>query len=863
MALRLSLIFGTHRYRSDLPETVQKLGRLEKLFLHGNPGLGLPDEVLGPTMEEVFGLPRRSPKPPREILDYYFATRGAEGRALREVKLIVVGRGGAGKTSLIKRLKGEPFDPHEGETHGINIRELELACADGPVQARVWDFGGQHVLHAMHEFFLTARSLYLLVLGERDDMAERDAAYWLQLIRSYAGPAPVVVALNKSGGRAREMDRRTLEEKYGPILAWVPTECSEPDSEKSGIDALSAALTQATDGMEEVRRRFPAKWFEIKKWLGGMKDSYLAYEAYAARCAELGEADPAKQEELAAWLHDLGVALNYGRDPRLRDTTVLRPDWLANGIYAILRANDTRHEEPLAREGIVTLESLGPIYETAERLGMLRAKDYPEEKWPFLLRLMSLFQLSFPLDEDGQRQLVPALLPVEEPLAATEPDGAGRVRLRYEFNVVPAPLVPRLLVRTFGLIKNALHWRRGALLRYGPATAKVWTTQDERWVYATISGAEEARDDLDTMLRGTLRAPFCRIQKPERGRADGVGGRVGATRDAGRNRRDPRRRNRRSRGVGSCRGGEGMKSDGAKKARSVRLFVSYSHENAAWCKRLLPVLRVKANVDALQAWHDTELKAGDRWDKEIQAELERMDIFLCLVSYQFLASDYIQNVELPKAKARHENGEIEVVPVVLYPIDLKARLRISLSVQSAARVGQELAGFRKGWRLATTRFIPSATASRRRLRKRARVRRDKRPPLRARPCHKQFQARPSARTVAAPASQLNFRPSLASLRMPHAMVATLASTPTSPSLRWVQKMRGVQRWQDVRIWGDAVPRWFAACRVGQPTVSHHTGDIFCAFPSLSCRPSSSLRPIQSLTSSKGRSSRPADRDALI
>jgi hypothetical protein len=152
----------------------------------------------------------------------------------------------------------------EGETHGINIRELELACTDGSVQARVWDFGGQHVLHAMHEFFLTARSFYLLVLGERDDMAERDATYWLQLIRSYAGPAPVVVALNKSGGRAREMDRRTLEEKCGPILTWVPTECSESDPTKSGIEALSDALTKATDGMEEVRRLFPTKWFEIK-----------------------------------------------------------------------------------------------------------------------------------------------------------------------------------------------------------------------------------------------------------------------------------------------------------------------------------------------------------------------------------------------------------------------------------------------------------------------------------------------------------------------------------------------------------------------------------------------------------------------
>jgi hypothetical protein len=113
------------------------------------------DEVFGPTIDETlgYGPKKRLPKPPCEILDYYYATRGAKGLELRELKLIVVGRGGAGKTSLIKRLKGDPFDPQEGETHGVNIRDLELACADGPVQARVGDFGGQHVLHAMHEFF--------------------------------------------------------------------------------------------------------------------------------------------------------------------------------------------------------------------------------------------------------------------------------------------------------------------------------------------------------------------------------------------------------------------------------------------------------------------------------------------------------------------------------------------------------------------------------------------------------------------------------------------------------------------------------------------------------------------------------------
>jgi hypothetical protein len=105
--------------------------------------------------------------------------------------------------------------------------------------------------------------------------------------------------------------------------------------------------------------------------------------------------------------------------------------------------------------------------------------------------------------------------------------------------------------------------------------------------------------------------------------------------------------------------------------KPLRMFVSYSHENATWCKRLRSVLKVKANVDTLQPWHDTELKAGDRWDKEIRTELERMHIFLCLVSYDFLASDYIKDVELPRAQARHKNGEIEVVPVLLYPMDLE------------------------------------------------------------------------------------------------------------------------------------------------------------------------------------------------
>jgi hypothetical protein len=49
---------------STVPEAMQSLVRLKNLFLHGNPGLNLPDEVLGPTNIEVVSL-NRSPKPAR------------------------------------------------------------------------------------------------------------------------------------------------------------------------------------------------------------------------------------------------------------------------------------------------------------------------------------------------------------------------------------------------------------------------------------------------------------------------------------------------------------------------------------------------------------------------------------------------------------------------------------------------------------------------------------------------------------------------------------------------------------------------------------------------------------------------------
>lgn len=502
-----------------LPPEIGKLKELKELFLHENPRLGIPEETLGPVWREAL-TKSKSPKSPAEILNAYFRLQGEGGAPLLECKIIVVGRGGVGKTSLIKRLSGKPYDPKESETHGIQISELSFKGEKGIVLGRVWDFGGQAVLHSMHECFLTARSLYVLVLGERDDMLERDAAYWLQLIRSYAGKVPVVVAMNKSAGRQRTFDRKSLEDKYGPILAWVATECSDPGAKSGGIANLKRELTSALDGkhMESVRRKFPVKWQRIKQEMEEMKESFVSYAVFQEICRQHGESDEKEQAALARDLHDLGVAMNYGE--KLQDLTILSPDWLGDGIYAVLRANDLdnklpeKHNKVLALDGVVTEPLLAQMHQKAasKPWEMLKVADYPKDKREYLLRLMDLFHLSYPLNDDATEQLVPTLLPQEPPAEAVEPNGATVTRLRYELPVLPAPLLPWFIARVFSLVPQRLHWRRGAMLALGDARAKVWTSAEEKDVFVTVAGKERTTERLVAIIRAALHGIFAQYK---------------------------------------------------------------------------------------------------------------------------------------------------------------------------------------------------------------------------------------------------------------------------------------------------------------------------------------------------------------
>ncbi|NUP68620.1 MAG: hypothetical protein HOW71_41335 [Nonomuraea sp.] len=464
------LIFLTHLGLSDnrleeVPGVIAALGDLIQLILDENAISVIPDFVL--EMERLSILSVRgnriiSPPPAivaagtESILTFLRARR--EGASEQWVsKLLIVGEGGVGKTSLLKALAGEPHDRHEPSTHGLRIGRLNISHprrADVDMRLSVWDFGGQEIYHATHQFFLTDRSLFLLAWNSRLGWEQGKLQYWLDIITARAPESPILLIATHADqdGRPVDLPLDELRAEYPQIVSGVSV-----DSEaRNGIEALRNELREQAAKLPLMGSEWPTSWQAAAERLRAMEEKHITPERMWEVMAQAGVEDPTQQQYVAVTLHQLGDILYYHDDDNLSQSVILRPEWVNAYISKVLDSPEVD-----ARDGVLTRRHLSVLWSDLDR-GLRH----------HFLDMMDKYDLSYQIEgSDGtDLSLVVERLGWNPPQYQQLWDGAARgrsheIRVLYELNSMP-PGIPTWFIARSHRFTTHLHWRTGALLRH-------------------------------------------------------------------------------------------------------------------------------------------------------------------------------------------------------------------------------------------------------------------------------------------------------------------------------------------------------------------------------------------------------------
>ncbi len=447
----LRRLYAAHNALATIPADIaDALDRGLRLDLDGNP-LGEPiPELLGRGTEALVSYLRS--------LD--------DAVSNYEAKVLLVGEGNVGKTSLVAALRNEKFVEKRPTTHGIEIHPLLLPHPqlDIDMTIRAWDFGGQEVYRITHQFFFSNRALYLVVWNTREGQEQNEVEGWIRRVRLRVGDAaPVIIVATHSLERRPELDYPQLNLTFPKMLRGY---YAVDNLNGTGIGYLAKAIAQEASKLPQMGQLISSRWLAVRDHLLELKaqNPYIAYEHYENVCLQSGVAEK-EILVLAELLHDLGQIIYYGDVDGLRDIVVLNPEWLTKAIGYVLEDSTTRDHG-----GLLDHSRLASVWGLTSEGQPL----YPTKYHRYFLRLMEKFDVSYRLHEDENRSLVAQLVPHERPALpwSIETPVANNVRSLAMICQLsePAPgLIAWLTVRHHRATIGS-HWRKGVFLRHPIAT---------------------------------------------------------------------------------------------------------------------------------------------------------------------------------------------------------------------------------------------------------------------------------------------------------------------------------------------------------------------------------------------------------
>lgn len=676
-----------------LPEQLLDFEGLKGLNVYGNPLPDIPPTLIAET---------RGDSSWEAIRNYLREFVGEEGKITEDrviindrAKLIIVGNGRVGKTSMYRRLAGQPFNEREPFTHGVQIGELDKShlpkIKTDKLQLQVWDFGGQEIFHGTHQFFLSDEAVYCLAWTSRENVRphqERDkeslpfderwrqCAYWLENIRLRASDSPIVMVQTHTDN---------LRHKSSADPSW------QRDYEANILD-FSAAKDWGLDQLREILadrlntaipmlgKEFPKTYENVIQAIEALKDTedFISYDRYLEVCNQAGIQEGG-EETLLDYLVKTGVVVYFDK-PLLRNVIYINSNWLTEQVYLLIN-NKLR-----PRKGRIDDAYLKEI---------LPKKQYNDTQRAQFVELLKSFELIF--QPKGSTHLIaPQYLP-----KALEPDAKKlhdkflkHLQLGFVFRFtrfLPDNVMINFLSR-YGPYSDDIIWKNGicfsdshdadCIVHFDADTRSltVYGNQDapsrsllRQVCKAFLELGKNARAEIS--LNGEVFASWQRLEKYAELYSKNPKAEFFATDETtalpvsdfmwlfGEEKRmhfaEPRM------------GNDAVDQDD----RAYELFLSYARKDKSYFEVFREGLETQLKSTQIQIneiWFDETIPEGKDWLEEIEKKLEEAQIAILLVSSNFLASDFIKRIEFKRFLERRDQGDLLVFPMKLAPSNINS-----------------------------------------------------------------------------------------------------------------------------------------------------------------------------------------------
>jgi GTPase SAR1 family protein len=417
---------------------------------------------------EILSLPSEfSDKDNGEILKYLKEINFSPSQEIYRMRVMLVGPGSAGKTTLVHRLLTEEFAAGQfSMTDGISMKEWKLSGANDDVpplhlQLSLWDFGGQEVYMNSHPMLFSDKTLYLLVWNPRSGIPLHSLEEYVLNIRSRAKSGSILLVTT----HAEEVDvsvSRIQQSLRGLEKHDILSHHSVDSRTGAGIAELKLKIidlvTREFAGYSRVL--IPGWYEEVESRLREESEQknrfWIDQSEFFSICSSVWPTSPpdgsdedniARVKTILELFHHWGVVYVLPDADGSRDSCggdiVLNPQKLADVFKCVItcHTNTTRksaNNNLLFEEGILVHNRAGFVWPE---------EQYDPRLYSQFLNLFRDCELAYEMfDEKGapsDRSLVPSLLPESSVLDEEE----LRARLLIPWDSPSSPPIAELKVK--------------------------------------------------------------------------------------------------------------------------------------------------------------------------------------------------------------------------------------------------------------------------------------------------------------------------------------------------------------------------------------------------------------------------------